>query len=424
MDDIYRKLGISDRVLQLGEEICARIAGGFPETDAISEYNQAKVVYALRANRVSVSHLAASTGYGNNDAGRDKLEDVYAAVFGAEAALVRPQITCGTHALSTALFGNLRPGDEVLCATGNPYDTLEEVIGIRSSVGSLAEFGVTHRIAPLGADGKPDLKSITDAVNEKTRLVEIQRSRGYSTRPTLSVEEIGTIIAAVKQKKPDAICMVDNCYGEFTERHEPCEAGADLCVGSLIKNPGGGLAPSGGYIVGRADCVERSACMLNAPGLSREVGANLGTLPAMYQGLFLAPSVTANAVRGAVFAAAVYQALGFEVSPLPAEARHDIIQCIKLGSPEAMLAFARGIQSAAPVDSFVTPIAGDQPGYESKVVMAAGTFVQGSSIELSADGPMREPYAIYFQGGLTWQHAKLGVLSSVQALADEGLIKI
>jgi len=423
MENLYRELGVSDKVWELGQQVYASLAGRFAEVDAISEFNQAKVLRALRENRVSAAHLAASTGYGNDDIGRDKLEAVYAAVFSADDALVRPQITCGTHALSTALFGNLRPGDEMICAVGNPYDTLEEVIGIRPSVGSLAEFGVTYRIVPL-KDEKPDIPAIVAAVSEKTRLVEIQRSRGYSTRPTLSVDEIGRIISAVKAKKPDVICMVDNCYGEFTEKLEPTEVGADMCVGSLIKNPGGGLAPSGGYIVGTYACVERCACMLNAPGLSKEVGANLGTLPSMYQGLFLAPSVAANAVKGAIFAAAVYEKLGFEVSPASGEPRHDIIQCVKLGSPERMLAFARGIQSAAPIDSFVTPIADDQPGYESKVVMAAGTFIQGASIELSADGPMREPYAIYFQGGLTWQHAKAGVLSSVQALADDGLISL
>ncbi|MBQ7160123.1 MAG: methionine gamma-lyase family protein [Clostridia bacterium] len=421
MENLYSRLGVSDKVAALGQEIFASLSDRFARADRISEFNQAKVVAAFRDNRISAAHLAASTGYGNNDMGREKLETVYAEVFRCEDALVRPQITCGTHALSTALFGNLRPGDELVCATGSPYDTLEEVIGIRKSVGSLSEFGVTHKIVPL-KDGKPDVPAIAAAISDKTALVEIQRSRGYSTRPTLSVDEIGEIIAAVKAKKPDVVCMVDNCYGEFTETREPTEVGADMCVGSLIKNPGGGLAPSGGYIVGRADCVERCACTLNAPGLSKEVGANLGTLPAVYQGLFLAPSVVSNAVKGAIFAAAVYEKLGFFVSPAPAEDRHDIIQCIELGTPERMLAFARGIQSAAPIDSFVTPIADDQPGYESKVVMAAGTFIQGSSIELSADGPIREPYAIYFQGGLTWQHAKAGILSSVQALIDDGLL--
>ena len=424
MKNNFSKLDISDGVFAFGEKIFGALAPRFKEIDAVSEFCQAKVLAAMRRARVDAACLTASTGYGYNDRGRDTLEAVYADVFGAEDALVRAQITCGTHALSTALFGNLRPGDELVCATGSPYDTLEEVIGIRPSVGSLAEFGVTHKIVPLTSDGKPDIPAITAAVGPKTRLVEIQRSRGYSTRPTLSVAEIGEMIAAVKAKKSDVICMVDNCYGEFTEEREPTEAGADICVGSLIKNPGGGLAPSGGYIAGTAECVARCACMLNAPGLAKEVGANLGTLPAMYQGLFLAPSVAASAVKGAVFAAAVFEKLGFAVSPAADEARHDIIQCVELGSREAMLSFCRGIQSAAPVDSYVTPVAAPMPGYENDVVMAAGTFVQGSSIELSADGPIRPPFAVYFQGGLTWQHAKIGVLSALQAMADDGIVTL
>ena len=376
----------------------------------------------MRKNRVSAQHFAATTGYGYDDAGRDTLERVYADAFRAPAALVRPQITCGTHALALALGANLCPGDEMLSVSGSPYDTLEEVIGLRPSPCSLAEYGVTYSETELKEDGSFDLDAIRSAISEKTKLVAIQRSKGYKTRPTLSVEQIGKVIAFVKSVKPDIICMVDNCYGEFVETVEPSDVGADMTVGSLIKNPGGGLAPIGGYIVGTEECVERCAYRLSAPGLGQEVGANLGILTQLYQGFFLAPTVTASALKGAVFAANVYEKLGFRVIPNGSEPRHDIIQAVELGSPEAMKAFCSGIQSAAPVDSYVTPVPAPMPGYDSQVIMAAGAFVQGSSIELSADGPLREPYAVYLQGGLTWYHAKIGVMTSVQKMFERGLL--
>jgi cystathionine beta-lyase family protein involved in aluminum resistance len=371
---------------------------------------------------VSEACLLGTTGYGYNDLGRDTLEKVYAHVFHTEDALVRPQITCGTHALALALMSNLRPGDELLSPVGKPYDTLEEVIGIRSSKGSLKEYGISYRQVDLLPDGAFDYDGIRTALNEKTKLVTIQRSKGYQTRPTLSVARIGELIAFIKGIKPDVICMVDNCYGEFVETIEPSDVGADMVVGSLIKNPGGGLAPIGGYIAGKADCVENAAYRLTSPGLGKEVGASLGVLPSFYQGLFLAPTVTASALKGAIFAANIYEQLGFPVIPDGTESRHDIIQAVTLGSPEAVIAFCQGIQAAAPVDSFVKPEPWDMPGYDSKVIMAAGAFVSGSSIELSADGPIAPPYAVYFQGGLTFPHAKLGILKSVQSLIDNGIV--
>ena len=373
----------------------------------------------MQKARVSDIHFAATTGYGYNDLGRDVLEDVYAKTFHGEAALVRPQLISGTHALHVALSGNLRPGDELLSPVGKPYDTLEEVIGIRDSVGSLKEYGVTYRQVDLLSDGSFDYEGIRQAVNERTKLVTIQRSKGYATRPTLSVKRIGELISFVKSLKPDVICMVDNCYGEFVERSEPTDVGADMIVGSLIKNPGGGLAPIGGYIAGRKDCIDRASYRLSAPGLGKEVGASLGLNQSFFQGLFLAPAVVAGALKGAVFAANIYERLGYPVVPDSKESRHDIIQAVTLGSSEAVVAFCQGIQAAAPVDSFVTPEPWDMPGYDAPVVMAAGAFVQGSSIELSADAPIKEPYAVYFQGGLTWYHAKLGILMSLQKLIDK-----
>lgn len=363
-----------------------------------------------------------TTGYGYNDLGRETLERVYADVFHTEDALVRPQITCGTHALALALMSNLRPGDELLSPVGKPYDTLEEVIGIRPSRGSLAEYGIAYRQVDLLADGGFDYENIKKAINEKTRLVTIQRSRGYQTRPTLSVLRIGELISFIKKIKPEIICMVDNCYGEFTEVTEPSDAGADLVVGSLIKNPGGGLAPIGGYLAGKKECIENAACRLTSPGLGREVGASLSALSAFYQGLFLAPSVTANALKSAVFAANIYEDLGFPVAPDGKESRHDIIQAVTFGKPEGVIAFCEGIQQAAPVDGYVTPEPWDMPGYDSPVIMAAGAFVSGSSIELSADGPIKPPYAVYFQGGLTWQHGKFGILKTLQKLVEKGII--
>ena len=423
-NDIYQALGVSPAVLAYGERILGTLAERFAAIDANAELGQAKVLAAMQKNRVNATHFAATTGYGYDDEGRDTLERVYADTFHTEAALVRPQLVCGTHALAVALSANLLPGDELLAISGKPYDTLEEVIGIRPSPCSLAEYGVSYRQVDLLEDGGFDLPAIRAAVSEKTKLVHIQRSKGYQTRPTLSVAQIGEAIAAVKAVKPDAVVMVDNCYGEFVEAVEPSDVGADLCVGSLIKNPGGGLAPIGGYIVGTQQCVDRCAYRLSAPGLGQEVGANLGLMPALFQGFFLAPTVTAAALRGAVFAAAAYESLGYRVVPSSQEARHDIIQAIELGSEDAMCAFCKGIQQAAPVDSYVTPVPAPMPGYDAPVIMAAGAFVQGSSIELSADGPVRPPYAVYFQGGLTWPHAKLGVLLSLQKMLDAGLISL
>lgn len=423
-NSIYNRLGVSDQVLRFGQEVLEGLTDQFRHIDQVAEFNQAKVIAAMQKNRVNATHFNLSTGYGYDDEGRDNLERVYANCFGAEAALVRPQITCGTHALALALGANLLPGDELLSPVGGPYDTLEEVIGIRPSPCSLKEYGVSYRQVDLLPDGGFDYDGIRAAINEKTRLITIQRSKGYATRPSYSVEEIGKLIAFCKECKPDVLCMVDNCYGEFVETQEPTNVGADMVVGSLIKNLGGGLAPTGGYICGRKSCIERCAYRLSAPGLGREVGANLGLLTSFYQGLFLAPTVVSSAVRGAVFAAACYEKLGFRVVPGSGETRRDIIQAVELGSREAMVAFCKGIQSAAPVDSYVTPEPWAMPGYESEVIMAAGAFVQGASIELSADGPIRPPYAVYFQGGLTWFHAKLGILMSIQKLLDAGIIEM
>ena len=421
---MYQALGVSPAVYALGEEVLSSLRERFEEIDRRAEYNQNKVLLAMQKNRVNAGHFAATTGYGYNDEGRDNLERVYAETFHTEAALVRPQITCGTHALTVALSANLLPGDELLSPVGAPYDTLEEVIGIRESVGSLKEYGVTYAQADLLPDGTFDYPAIEKAINARTKLITIQRSKGYATRPTFSVKQIGELIAFCKRVKPDVICMVDNCYGEFVETVEPSDVGADMIVGSLIKNPGGGLAPIGGYICGRKDLVERCAYRLSAPGLGQEVGANLGLMPAFYQGFFLAPTVTAGALKGAIFAANLYERLGFRCVPNATESRHDIIQAVELGSREAMVAFCKGIQAAAPVDSYVNPVPWAMPGYDSEVIMAAGAFVQGSSIELSADGPIREPYAVYFQGGLTWYHAKLGILMSLQKLIDAGIVTI
>ena len=423
-NSIYNQLGVSDQVLRFGQEVLEGLTDQFRYIDQVAEFNQAKVIAAMQKNRVNATHFNLSTGYGYDDEGRDNLERVYADCFGAEAALVRPQITCGTHALALALGANLLPGDELLSPVGGPYDTLEEVIGIRPSPCSLKEYGVSYRQVDLLPDGGFDYDGIRAAINEKTRLITIQRSKGYATRPSYSVEEIGKLIAFCKECKPDVLCMVDNCYGEFVETQEPTNVGADMVVGSLIKNLGGGLAPTGGYVCGRKECIERCAYRLSAPGLGREVGANLGLLTSFYQGLFLAPTVVSSAVRGAVFAAGCYERLGFRVVPGSGEIRRDIIQAVELGSREAMVAFCKGIQSAAPVDSYVTPEPWAMPGYESEVIMAAGAFVQGASIELSADGPIRPPYAVYFQGGLTWFHAKLGILMSIQKLLDAGIIEM
>lgn len=422
IQNIYREMGISDEVFAYAEKTLESLEDKFQQIDKTCEYNQLKVLKALQECRVSEACLYGTTGYGYNDLGRDTLEQVYAKIFHTEDALVRPQITCGTHALALALMSNLRPGDELLSPVGKPYDTLEEVIGIRQSKGSLKEYGISYRQVDLKEDGGFDYEGIKNAICDKTKLVTIQRSKGYQTRPTLSVKQIGELIAFVKNIKPDIICMVDNCYGEFVETIEPGDVGADMVVGSLIKNPGGGLAPIGGYIAGKKECVENAAFRLTSPGLGKEVGASLGVLEKFYQGIFLAPTVTSGALKGAVFAAAMYEKLGFKVVPDSRASRHDIIQAIEFGSKEGMIAFCEGIQAAAPVDSFVTPQPWDMPGYDAKVIMAAGAFVSGSSIELSADGPIKEPYAVYFQGGLTWQHAKFGMMKSLQSLIDAGVI--
>ena len=422
--EMYAALGISEAVFQFGEAVLEGLEERFKEIDKVAEYNQNKVLKAMQDNRVNATCFAATTGYGYDDMGRDNLEKVYADCFHTEAALVRPQITCGTHALTVALSANLLPGDELLSPVGKPYDTLEEVIGIRPSTCSLKEYGVSDTQLDLLPDGSFDYENIRKAIGEKTKLITIQRSKGYDTRPSFSVAAIGELIAFCKSVKSDVICMVDNCYGEFVDTIEPSDVGADMIVGSLIKNPGGGLAPIGGYICGKKDLIERCAYRLSAPGLGQEVGANLGLLPAMYQGFFLAPTVVSGALKGAIFAANIYEKLGFRVIPNAAEPRTDIIQAVELGSAEGMLAFCHGIQAAAPVDSYVTPVPWAMPGYDSEVVMAAGAFVQGSSIELSADGPIRPPYAVYFQGGLTWYHAKLGILMSLQKLVDANLVTL
>ena len=422
--EIYQQMGVSPAVYAYGEKALEHLRERFDSIDKIAEYNQAKVLSAMQKNRVSAACFAATTGYGYDDYGRDNLERVYADVFHTEAALVRPQITCGTHALTVALAANLLPGDELLSPVGAPYDTLQEVIGIRPSPCSLAEYGVTYRQVDLLNDGTFDYDGIRAAIHEKTKLITIQRSKGYATRPTFSVTQIGQLIAFCKEIKPDVLIMVDNCYGEFVETIEPSDVGADMIVGSLIKNPGGGLAPIGGYICGTKACVDRCAYRLSAPGLGQEVGANLGLMTSFYQGFFLAPTVVAGAEKGAIFAANLYEPLGFKCVPNATESRHDIIQAVELGSEAAMVAFCRGIQAAAPVDSYVTPLPWDMPGYNDQVIMAAGAFVQGSSIELSADGPIRAPYAVYFQGGLTWYHAKLGILMSLQQLVDAKLVTL
>lgn len=424
LSNIYKNLNVSEEVYALGEAVLKDLEPRFNAIDKIAEYNQNKVLLAMQKNRVDAACMQSSTGYGYDDIGRDKLERVYADVFHTEAALVRPQITCGTHALTIALSANLLPGDEMLSINGRPYDTLEEVIGIRDAACSLKEYGVTYSEVELNANGEFDLENIKKTINAKTKLIEIQRSKGYKTRPTFSVEQIGEAIKFVKSVKPDVIVMVDNCYGEFVETIEPSDVGADMTVGSLIKNPGGGLAPVGGYIAGRKDLVDRCAYRLSAPGLGQEVGATIGVLPRFYQGLFLAPTVTAGALKGAIFAANCFEKFGYKTVPKGSDERYDIIQAVELKSEKAMVAFCKGIQSAAPVDSYVTPVPGDMPGYESKVIMAAGAFVQGSSIELSADGPIREPYAVYFQGGLTFYHAKLGILRALEEMKQDGLIEL
>ncbi len=423
---MYESMGISSAVYNFGEKICDELKERFTRIDENAEFNQLKVLKAMQDNKVSETCLMGTTGYGYNDIGRDKLEAVYASVFHTEDALVRPQITCGTHALALALMSNLRPGDMLFSPVGKPYDTLEEVIGIRPSKGSLKEYGIDYVQVNLLEDGAFDFDNIKKTLldNPRIKLVTIQRSKGYQTRPTLSVERIGELIDFIKSIKSDVLCMVDNCYGEFVERIEPSDVGADMVVGSLIKNPGGGLAPIGGYIAGKKECIDNAAFRLTSPGLGKEVGASLGILPQFYQGFFLSPTVTASALKGAIFAANIYEKLGFNVCPNATEERFDIIQAVTFGKPEGVIAFCEGVQAAAPVDSFVAPEPWDMPGYDAQVIMAAGAFVSGSSIELSADGPIKPPYSVFFQGGLTWPHAKFGILKTLQSLIDKGVVDI
>lgn len=424
LEEYYAQMGIAKPVYDFCMKVEEELKDRFLSIDKTAECNQMKVLRAMQKNHLSEACFAPTTGYGYNDIGRETLEKIYADVFGTEDALVRPQITCGTHALALALMSQLRPGDELLSPVGKPYDTLEEVIGIRPSNGSLAEYGISYRQVDLLPDGEFDWDGIEKALNEKTKLVTIQRSKGYASRPTLSVKRIGELIHFIKERKPDVLCMVDNCYGEFVETLEPSDVGADMVVGSLIKNPGGGLAPIGGYIAGREDLIENCGYRLTSPGLGREVGASLGVMKDFYQGFFLAPTVTASALKGAIFAANIYEKLGYHVIPNGSESRHDIIQAVELGKPEGVIAFCKGIQAAAPVDSHVTPEPWAMPGYDSDVIMAAGAFVQGSSIELSADGPIKPPYAVYFQGGLTWPHAKLGILMSLEYMVRDGIVSL
>ena len=424
MRNIYKDFGIDDKVAEFSENILKELKPRFDSIDELADINQLKVIAAMQKNNVSEACMLGTTGYGYNDLGRDTLEKVYADIFHTEDALVRAQITCGTHALALALMSNLRPGDELLAPAGKPYDTLEEVIGIRESRGSLKEYGISYRQVDLLNNKDFDYEGIKNAINEKTKLVAIQRSKGYQTRPSFSVDQIGELISFIRGIKPEVIIMVDNCYGEFTEEKEPSDVGADMVVGSLIKNPGGGLAPLGGYICGKKECVENAAYRLTSPGLGKEVGASLGVLKDFYQGLFLSPTVVASALKGAIFAANVYERLGFFVIPDSKEERHDIIQAVTFNDKDKMIAFCQGIQSASPVDSFVNPEPWAMPGYDSDVIMAAGAFISGSSIELSADGPVKEPYSVYFQGGLTFPHVKFGIIKTLQTLYERNLITL
>ncbi len=425
--DKYKALGIDKRIYDLCDGEWSGLSDRFKAIDDVSEYNQLKVLASFQKNHISDAHLMGSTGYGYTDIGRDMLESVYADIFNTEDALVRAQITCGTHALTVALFGNLRPGDGLLYITGQPYDTMLDIIGIdknKEAPASLREYDISYDQVELTDDGEFDYQGIRDAIKPNTKIVAIQRSKGYATRPSLSSEKIGECIRFIKSIRSDLICMVDNCYGEFVEKDEPSDYGADMCVGSLIKNPGGGLAPMGGYIVGTKKCIENASYRLTAPALGKEVGASLDINHSLYQGIFLAPNVTAGALKGALFASAVYERLGFLCTPTRDEERYDIIQSVTFGDPDRVIAFCEGIQAAAPIDSHVLPVPYAMPGYNSDVIMAAGAFVSGSSIELSADAPIKPPYAVYFQGGLTWQHVKYGIMMSVQRLYDKGLISL
>lgn len=420
---ITENFKIDKKVLEYSEKCLDKVKDKFGDIDKVTEYNQLKVLHAMQKNRLSEAHFASTTGYGYNDLGRDTLEQIYADIFHAESALVRPQIISGTHALTVALSGNLRPGDEILSPVGMPYDTLQGVIGIRPERGSLAEYGITYRQVDLLPDGSFDWDEIKKAISSKTKLVTIQRSKGYEWRESLTIKETAELIKFIKSIRSDIICMVDNCYCEFVDYTEPTDVGADMAVGSLIKNPGGGLAPIGGYIVGKKECIENAAFRLTSPGLGKEVGPTLGVNSLLIQGLFNAPQVVNGSLKGAVFLSKLFEELGFDVIPKPDEKRADIVQAIQLKTAENVIAFCQGIQKGAPVDSFVTPEPWDMPGYDCKVIMAAGAFVQGSSIELSADAPMKPPYNVYMQGGLSWHHAKIGIIIGLQNMVNKGLIK-
>ena len=411
-------MAFSQKLVELKQEVLKESQELFARVDAIAEENTLKVLDAMRECKVSDAHFNTTTGYAYDDIGRTKLEELYAMIFGAERALVRTQFVSGTHALATVLFGILRPGDELVSLTGKPYDTMQTVIGYENpSPGSLKEFGVLYNELPM-IDGMVDMDGIKNVITAKTKMVEIQRSRGYSMRSPLSIADIRAICAEVHRIKPDCICFVDNCYGEFVDTLEPTQVGADIMAGSLIKNPGGGIAPTGGYIVGRDKLVELASYRLTAPGMGDELGASLANNRLLFQGLFLAPHVVAQSIKGAIFAAGMFARLGYKTLPLPTDVRGDIIQAIELGSAEKMVAFCGGIQKYSPVDSYAAPEPWDMPGYADKIIMAAGTFVQGASIEFSADGPMREPYNVYLQGGLTFEHAVIGIMGAAQAIED------
>ena len=420
---LTEQLKITPEVLDVIDGAEAALRERFDFIDDIKEYNQYKVLEAFRKCRISDTHFGWNTGYGYDDAGRAALERVYSTYFNTEDSIVRPIIVSGTHALTLTLGGILRPCDELVYCTGAPYDTLEGVIGIhKGGNGCLKDFGISYAQVDLMPDDSIDLNGVKNIINDKTRMMCIQRSTGYAWRKAVSVNEIAEWVKAVKSVNPDIICMVDNCYGEFLDLTEPTDVGVDIMAGSLIKNPGGGLALSGGYITGRADLIEQVSYRMTSPGIGKECGLTFGQTRSMMQGFFLGPNVVSGAVKGALLCAKVFENLGYEVCPPSSSARNDIIEAVKLGSQEAVVEFCRGIQSAAPVDSFVTPEPWEMPGYEDKVVMAAGAFVQGSSIELSADAPIRDPYIVYFQGGLTYEHSKLGVIKAVQALYDAGLL--
>ena len=410
----------SKQLIHYKSEILTKYQPQFQRLDAISEEHTLKVLDAMRECRVSDAHFNTTTGYAYDDIGRGKLEELYAKVFGAERALVRTQFVSGTHALATVLFGILRPGDELVSLTGKPYDTMQTVIGYDNpSPGSLKEFGVLYNELPM-VDGKVDMEHIKDVITPKTKMVEIQRSRGYSMRNPLTIDDIRAITDEVHRLKPDCVCFVDNCYGEFVDTVEPTQAGADLLAGSLIQHPGGGIAPTGGYTAGRDDLVELASYRLTAPGMGDELGASLSNNRLLFQGLFLAPHVVSQAIKGAIFAAGMFAKLGYKTLPLPTDVRGDIIQAIELGSADKLIAFCGGIQKYSPVDSFAAPEPWDMPGYADKIIMAAGTFVQGASIEFSADGPLRAPYNVYLQGGLTFEHAIIGILGAAQAIEELG----